>query len=86
MLAPTVNRPTTSTHTIPQAVVRIEPGKTCWVIRVLECPICGARAGTRYTHKHGGGPLSAPPTLGSRVSHCFNQLGQMYKLVPENEA
>ncbi len=82
---PTTTEPTARPRELPQALVRIEPGKTCWILRVLECPVCGARAGTRYAHKHGGGPLDAPPSLGARSSHCMGTRWASYELVAEGE-
>ena len=75
------------TATIPEVPVYLEKsqrpslwdGQRQWVVYV-QCPHCGDR------HNHGGGPVSEPPDLGLRGSHCLYPEGDAdYVLVPGPE-
>jgi len=53
----------------PRVDVTITAGAECWIL-IFACPWCPPRRGQPRVHLHGGGPLSEPPSLGHRVSHC----------------
>lgn len=65
---------------IPTVAVAITQSRDCrdpyWILEIT-CPYCGRR------HLHGGGPVTGPPVLGARVSHCAGHAE--YELV-EREA
>ncbi len=54
----------------PAVEVTITRGAECWLL-IFACPWCPPRRGQPRTHVHGGGPLTEPPLLGHRVSHCW---------------
>jgi hypothetical protein len=66
----TYQRPIARTDIDWSVEVTITAGAENWVL-VFACPWCPPKRGQPRVHVHGGGPISEPPLLGHRVSHCY---------------
>ena len=78
MSKPSLQERVLASHGVTQVEVHIRPSQSrydrYWVLE-LTCPFC------HRPHQHGGGALSHPPALGSRLSHCVSRSPRDYELI-----